>query len=378
MIITDDDRAVAKMIGDWLKKEAVPVCAEFDAKNEFPQKLYDGMVELGLNLVAVPESYGGLGLNTVAQSLIYEELGRYEPGLGSAVGVNSSACHLLNLYGNDEQKKIFFDILTGGGWAAFCLTEPGAGSDAASIATTAVEDGDDYIINGTKCFSTSAPIAGVYTVFATVDKSLGLKGITCFLVERDRPGLSIGKHEDKLGIRLSLTSDVVFQDMRIPKSHMIGNIGDGFKIAMGTLNESRICVGAIGVGLASRAMEEAASYAKTRVQFKRPIADLQAIQMMLADMAIEIEAARQLVYYTSELVDAGRPYTMFSSICKTKGSDVAMRVTTDALQVVGGYGYMKEYPMEKMFRDAKILQIYEGTNQIQRLTIARELFKATK
>jgi butyryl-CoA dehydrogenase len=376
MIITDDDRAAAKLIGDWLKKEAAPVCAEYDAKNEFPQKLYDGMVELGLNLVAVPEKFGGLELSALAQTLIYEELGRYEPGLGSAVGVNSSACHLLNLYGNDEQKKIFFDILAAGGWAAFCLTEPGAGSDAAGIATTAVEDGDDYIINGTKCFSTSAPIAGVYTVFATVDKSQGIKGITCFLVERDRPGLSIGKHEDKLGIRLSLTSDVIFQDMRIPKSHRIGAVGEGFKIAMGTLNESRICVGAVGVGLASRAMEEAAAYAKTRVQFKRPIADLQAIQMMLANMAMEIEAARQLVYHTSELVDAGLPYTMYSSMSKTKGSDVAMQVTTDALQIVGGYGYMKEYPMEKMFRDAKILQIYEGTNQIQRLTIARELLKA--
>jgi butyryl-CoA dehydrogenase len=292
--------------------------------------------------------------------------------------VNSSACHLLNLYGSEEQKKIFFDILTGGGWAAFCLTEPGAGSDASSISTTAVEDGDDYILNGTKCFSTSAPIAGVYTVFATVDKSLGFKGIACFLVERDRPGLSIGKHEDKLGIRLSLTSDVIFQDVRVPKSHLIGSVGDGFKIAMGTLNESRICVGAIGVGLAARAMEEAASYAKTRVQFKRPIADLQAIQMMLAEMAVEVESARQLVLYTSELVDAGLPYTMYSSMSKKKGSDVAMRVATDALQVVGGYGYMKEYPMEKMFRDAKILQIYEGTNQIQSLTIAKELLKMVK
>jgi butyryl-CoA dehydrogenase len=378
MIIKDEDRAVAKMIGDWLKKEAVPICAEYDAKNEFPQKLYDGMIELGLNLVAVPEKFGGLELTTVVQSLIYEELGRYEPGLGSAVGVNSSVCHLMNLYANEEQKKIFFDILTGGGWGAFCLTEPGAGSDAASISTTAVEDGDEYILNGTKCFSTSAPIAGAYTVFATVDKSLGIKGITCFLVERSRPGLSIGKHEDKLGIRLSLTSDVVFQDLRVPKSHIIGNVGDGFKIAMGTLNESRVCVGAIGVGLASRAMEEAAAYAKTRIQFKRPIADLQAIQMMLADMAVEIEAARQLVYYTSELVDAGLPYTMYSSMAKTKGSDVAMQVATDALQVVGGYGYMKEYPMEKMFRDAKILQIYEGTNQIQRLTIAKELLKMVK
>jgi butyryl-CoA dehydrogenase len=196
------------------------------------------------------------------------------------------------------------------------------------------------------------------------------------LVERDREGLSVGKHEDKMGIRLSLTSDVIFENVRVPKDHLIGGVGKGFKIAMATLDESRICVGAIGVGLASRALEEATAYATTRVQFKKPIAEFQMIQSILADIAIETEAARQLVYHTSELVDAGLPYTKYSSMSKTKGSEIAMRAASEAMQVFGGYGYIKEYPMEKMLRDARILQIYEGTSQIQRLTIARELIKA--
>lgn len=375
MIITEEQMSVAAMVGDWLKKEVAPVCAEYDVKGEFPQQFYDGMVELGLNLISAPEEFGGLGLSCLEQTLIAEQLGKYEPGLGSAVGVNASATHLMTLFANDAQKKIFFDILVNGGWAGFCLTEPGAGSDAAGLSTTAVEDGGDYVLNGTKCFITNGAIAGAYTVFATVDKTMGLKGITCFLVERDRAGISIGKHEDKMGIRLSNTTEVVFEDVRIPKDHIIGEIGQGFKIAMGTLNESRINVGAMGVGLASRALEEAIRYANTRVQFKKPISNLQMIQGMLADMAMDVESARQLVYHTAELVDARLPYTKFSSMSKCRGSDVAMKVAVDALQIFGGYGYMKEYPMEKMVRDAKIFQIYEGTNQVQRTVIAKELLK---
>lgn len=375
MIITEEQMSVAAMVGDWLKKEVAPVCAEYDVKGEFPQQFYDGMVELGLNLISAPEEFGGLGLSCLEQTLIAEQLGKYEPGLGSAVGVNASATHLMTLFANDAQKKIFFDILVNGGWAGFCLTEPGAGSDAAGLSTTAVEDGGDYVLNGTKCFITNGAIAGAYTVFATVDKTMGLTGITCFLVERDRAGISIGKHEDKMGIRLSNTTEVVFEDVRVPKDHIIGEIGQGFKIAMGTLNESRINVGAMGVGLASRALEEAIRYANTRVQFKKPISNLQMIQGMLADMAMDVESTRQLVYHTAELVDARLPYTKFSSMSKCRGSDVAMKVAVDALQIFGGYGYMKEYPMEKMVRDAKIFQIYEGTNQVQRTVIAKELLK---
>ena len=333
------------------------------------------MVELGLNIMDVPEEYGGLGLSCVDQTLIAEQIGRYEVGLGSAVGVNNSSVHLMNKFGTPEQKKIFFDVLVNGGWSGFCLTEPNAGSDASGVATTYREDGDDYVINGTKCFITNGGFAGVYVVFATLYRSMGLKGIACFLVEREREGLTIGKEEDKMGIRLSNTTEVLFEDVRIPKTHMIGKAGEGFKVAMATLNESRINVAAMGVGLAARALDEAIEYSKSRVQFGKPISKLGAVQNMIADMGMDVESSRQLVYHTAELVDAKLPFTKHSSMSKCIGSDVAMKTAVDALQVFGGYGYMKEYPMEKLVRDAKILQIYEGTNQVQRSVIAKELLK---
>lgn len=375
MIPSKENMELANLVGEWLKNEVAPVCGEYDEKNEFPEKLYEQMTELGLNIMCTPEEYGGLDLSAVAQTLIAEQLGRYEVGLGSAVGANASATHLMNQFGSPEQKKIFFDILVNGGWAAFCLTEPNAGSDAGSVATTAEETEDGYVINGTKCFITNGGIAGVYLVFASMDRSLGVKGISCFLVERDREGISIGKHENKMGIRLSNTTEVVLDHVKVPKDHLIGVQGKGYKMAMATLCESRVNVGAMGTGLAARALDEAIAYAKTRVQFKRPIADLAVIQNMLADMAMQVEASRQLVYHTAELIDAKLPFAKYSSMSKCFGGDTAMKVALDALQVLGGYGYMKEYPMEKLVRDAKILQIYEGTNQIQRVVIAKEILR---
>lgn len=375
MIPSKENMELANLVGEWLKNEVAPVCGEYDEKNEFPEKLYAQMTELGLNIMCTPEEYGGLDLSAVAQTLIAEQLGRYEVGLGSAVGANASATHLMNQFGSPEQKKIFFDILVNGGWAAFCLTEPNAGSDAGSVATTAEETEDGYVINGTKCFITNGGIAGVYLVFASMDRSLGVKGISCFLVERDREGISIGKHENKMGIRLSNTTEVVLDHVKVPKDHLIGVQGKGYKMAMATLCESRVNVGAMGTGLAARALDEAIAYAKTRVQFKRPIAELAVIQNMLADMAMQVEASRQLVYHTAELIDAKLPFAKYSSMSKCFGGDTAMKVALDALQVLGGYGYMKEYPMEKLVRDAKILQIYEGTNQIQRVVIAKEILR---
>lgn len=375
MIPSKENMELANLVGDWLKNEVAPVCGEYDEKNEFPEKLYEQMTELGLNIMCTPEEYGGLDLSAVAQTLIAEQLGRYEVGLGSAVGANASATHLMNQFGSPEQKKIFFDILVNGGWAAFCLTEPNAGSDAGSVTTTAEESEDGYVINGTKCFITNGGIAGVYLVFASMDRSLGVKGISCFLVERDREGISIGKHENKMGIRLSNTTEVVLDHVKVPKDHLIGLQGKGYKMAMATLCESRVNVGAMGTGLAARALDEAIAYAKTRVQFKRPIADLAVIQNMLADMAMQVEASRQLVYHTAELIDAKLPFAKYSSMSKCFGGDTAMKVALDALQVLGGYGYMKEYPLEKLVRDAKILQIYEGTNQIQRVVIAKEILR---
>lgn len=375
MIVKKESMELAEMIGKWFEKEVKPVCGELDEKGEFPKELYEGMAELGLNIMCVPEEYGGLGLDCVTQTLIAEQIGRYEVGLGSAVGANASATHMIINAGTELQKKIWFDALVNGGWSAFALTEADAGSNASAIKTTFKEDGDDYVINGAKCFITNGGIADVYVVMATIDKKLAGKGIACFLVERSREGISIGKHENKMEIRLSNTTEVVFNEVRVPKDHMIAGPGAGYKLALKTLNESRINVGAMGVGLASRALDEAVEYAKVRQQFGKPIANLQAIQMIIADIAMQTEAARQLVYHTAELVDAKMPYSKYASMSKCMGGDIAMKVSIDALQVLGGFGYMKEYPLEKLVRDAKILQIYEGTNQIQRMIIAGEVLR---
>ena len=259
--------------------------------------------------------------------------------------------------------------------AAFCLTEPNAGSDSASIRTTATLQGEEYVLNGTKCFITNGGIAGVYTVFASTDLQKGLKGISAFYVERDRIGVKIGKHEDKMGIRLSNTTEVVFDDCRIPKDHLIGEEGKGFIYAMKTLDTSRPFVGALGVGLAQRAIDEAIEYGKERKQFGKSVLTNQGLQFMLAEMQIKVESARQLIYYTAERMDNNEDYTIFSAMSKVAGSDCAMEVSTNALQLFGGYGYMKEYPIEKMMRDAKILQIYEGTNQIQKMIISNIMLK---
>ncbi len=260
MIIREENMEVANLVRDWLENEVKPVCAEFDEKGEFPEELYKGMTEIGLNTMAVPEEYGGLGLDAVTQTLIAEQMGRYEVGLGSAVGANASAVHLIVNGGSELQKQIFFGALVDGGWSAFALTEPDAGSNAAAIRTSYVEDGDDYVINGTKCFITNGGIASVYVVMATIDMKLGGKGIACFLIERDREGVSVGKHENKMGIRLSNTTEVVFTDVRIPKDHMIAGPGEGYRLALKTLMESRVNVGAMGVGLSARAVDEAIEY----------------------------------------------------------------------------------------------------------------------
>ncbi|WP_329887337.1 acyl-CoA dehydrogenase family protein [Pseudoramibacter sp. HA2172] len=375
MIPTQEQMDVANAVRDYLETEVKSVAADYDASGEIPTQLYDGMAEMGLNIMCVPEEAGGLGLSSVTQTLIAEQMGRYEVGLGSAVGANASATHLINNAASAEQKEIFYGGLTAGGWAAFALTEADSGSDASSISTTVEADGDELIINGSKCFITNGGIASVYVVMATADKSLGGKGIGCYLVEREREGIKIGKEEDKMGIRLSNTTEVIFDNVRIPKDHEIAGPGKGFKIALSTLTESRVNVGAMGVGLAARALDEAVAYAKVRKQFGKPIGKLQAIGFMLADIATQVEAGRQLALHTAELIDAGKPFMAAASMTKCFGSDTAMQCTIDALQVLGGYGYMREYPMEKMVRDAKILQIYEGTNQIQRVIIGNQLLR---
>jgi butyryl-CoA dehydrogenase len=372
---TEEQKSLQKLVREFTSKEITPVAKKYDHEGEFPWDLFNKVVDMGLHCMPAPEEYGGPGLDAVTCAILAEELAKGDAGFATTVAANGLASYPVLLAGNDTQKKLFFDILMQGKLAAFCLTEPNAGSDAGSVATTARREGEEYVLNGTKCFITNGGVASVYTVFATVDKGKGLKGLTAFLVERDRPGLSIGQEEDKMGIRSSNTTEVIFQDVRIPVANLLGKEGDGFKIAMQTLDISRPVVGALGVGLGQAAINYAVKYAKERIQFNKPIATFQAIQFMLADMAIAVESARWLVYRAAFLKDAGLPFTFESAMAKALGGDVAMRVSTDAVQIMGGYGYSREYPVEKLMRDAKILQIFEGTNQVQRMVIAGQLLK---
>ena len=372
---TDEQKDLQKLVREFTIKEVMPVAKRYDHEGEFPWDLFNKVVEMGLHCMPAPEEYDGPGLDTLTCAILTEELAKGDVGFATTVAANGLAAYPVLLAGNDAQRKRFFDILMKGKLAAFCLTEPNAGSDAGSVATSARREGEEYVLNGTKCFITNGGVASVYTVFATVDRSKGLKGLSAFIVERDRPGVSIGQEEDKMGIRSSNTTEVILQDVRIPATNLLGKEGDGFKIAMQTLDISRPVVGALGVGLGQAALDHAVKYAKERVQFGKPIGTFQAIQIMLADMAIAVESARWLVYRAAFLKDAGLPFTMEAAMAKTLGGDIAMKVSTDAVQILGGYGFSREYPVEKLMRDAKILQIFEGTNQIQRLVIAGQLLK---
>jgi alkylation response protein AidB-like acyl-CoA dehydrogenase len=284
------------------------------------------------------------------------------------------ASYPVILMGTDEQKKKYFDVINSGKLAAFALTEPGAGSDAGAVATTATKDGDDYyILNGTKCFITNGGIADIFVIFANARKSAGIRGLTAFIVEKGTPGFSTGKEEDKMGIRASNTCELILDNVRVPIANRLGREGEGFKIAMKTLDAARPLVGSVSVGIAQAAFEAAVKYSKEREQFGKPIASFQLVQAMIADMAMAIETARLMVQKACWLKDQGLPFAKEAAMAKCYAADVAMKVTTDAVQVLGGYGYIKEYPTEKYMRDAKIMQIYEGTNQIQRLVIANQI-----
>lgn len=374
-ILTEDQISLRDMIKDFMEKEVAPYTAAYDASGEFPLELYEKAFELGLHVLTLPEEHGGGGLDYLTAAILHEEIARVDAGFLVSLSSAELAYKSIYVAATEEQKKQFADIVVPGKFASFALTEPGAGSDAAAVRTTAVKEGDEYVLNGTKCFITSAEYASVYVVFATTDKSKGVKGLSAFMVERDVPGLSTGKHEDKMGIRLSNTCDLILEDVRIPAENLIGKEGDGFKIAMQTLDLSRPFVAAAAVGICQRALDEAVKYAKERIQFGKPIANLQAIQFMLADMHMQTEAARQTVVYAMECIIQGQPYSLASAVCKTVASDAAVKVTQDAVQVLGGYGYSKEYPVEKLYRDAKIFQIFEGTNQVQRVVVANSLLR---
>jgi butyryl-CoA dehydrogenase len=375
MILDEETRDLVQLVRDFVDKEVIPTVGEYEKNDEFPWPLLEKACQMGLNTLCTPVEYGGPGLPNVQPFAIAEEIARGDIGVGTTRIANCLAAYPVLIAGTPEQQKLWFETINEKGFAAFCLTEPNAGSDAGSVQTTAVEDGDDFIINGTKSFISNGPIAGIYTVLASTKKAAGVMGLTAFIVERDREGVSIGKEEDKMGMRLSCTSEVIFDNVRIPKDHMLGKKNRGFKYIMETLDHSRAGVGAFGVGIAQRVVEEATKYAKQRRQFGQPVSNFQSVQNMLADMEIKIQCARQMYLHAATLMDEGKSFTMESAIAKTFGTDTGMECAVNGVQVMGGYGYMKDYVMEKLMRDAKILQIYEGTNQIQRGVIASGVIK---
>jgi butyryl-CoA dehydrogenase len=359
------------------KEKIAPVAAHYDETEEFAWPIMKILAESDLFGVYIPEQYGGLGGGITEMCLVTEELSRACGGIALGFAGTGLGTFPILLYGSEEQKKKYLpDIAKGKKLAAFCITEAEAGSDAGSIKTTAKKDGDHYILNGTKQWITNAGEAEVYTVIAITDKNKGARGASAFIVEKGTKGVEFGQKEKKLGIRASATREVIFTDCRIPKENLISKEGMGFIVAMKTFDSSRPGVAAQAVGIAQGAFDHAVEYARKRVQFGQPISSFQAIQHMLANMATEIEAARALVYATARMVDAGKmDVAKESAMCKLYAGDMAMRVTTDAVQILGGYGYMREYPVEKYMRDAKITQIYEGTNQIQRNVIALHVIK---
>ena len=354
-----------------------PVSQKYDEEGIFPWDIVEVMRQSDLFAILVGEEYGGISGKVMDLAIVTEELCAVDMGISLAFGATGLGMYPILIAGSEEQKqKYLSQIAAGEKLAAFALTEANAGSDAGAIETTARKEGDHYILNGTKQWITNGGEAEIYCVFAMTDKTRGARGCSCFIVEKGTPGFNFGKKENKMGIRASATRELIFEDCIVPAENLIGREGMGFIIAMKVFDKSRPMVGAQAVGVARGAFETAITYSKQRQQFGKPISSFQAIQFMLADMATEIEAARALVYQTARLIDSGaKDYSKESAMCKYFASDVAMKVTTDAVQVLGGYGYMKEYPVEKMMRDAKILQIYEGTNQIQRGIVASALLK---
>ena len=374
-ICTEETQELIDAVREFCDNEVKEQSKEYDRTGEWPQKIYDKAMEMQLHTLDIPEEYGGLGLDKLSVAAILEEMAKADAGFAVTLSVNNIGLKSVFLAGTEVQKKKFCDTIISGKFTGFALTEPQAGSDAGAGRTTAKKDGDSYILNGRKCFITNGGVAGIYIVTAMTDRSKGVKGMSAFLVEDGTPGFTYGKHEDKMGIRGSQTCDLVFDDCRIPAENLLGKEGEGFKIAMQTLDVSRAFIGCIAVGIAQRAMEEAIAYGKSRIQFGKPIVSNQVIAFKLADMEIQIETARQMVAHACTLMDMGLPYAKESAIAKAYGGDAAMKVTTEAVQIFGGYGYSREYPIEKLLRDAKIFQIVEGTNEIQRVVIANHLLK---
>ncbi|MBK5481793.1 acyl-CoA dehydrogenase family protein [Peribacillus sp. TH16] len=372
--LTDDQQAIVSMARDVVNAEIIPLAREFDEREAFPVEIMDKLRECGLFNLSIPEEYGGPGIDKLSHALIVEEIARGCAGIATSLEANSLSSYPILVGGDESLKQKYLKRLTEEGqYASFALTEPGAGSDVSGMSSTIVRKDGGYILNGEKCFITNASYAHFYVVLAKQTLEYGKNSFTALVVERDSEGITVGEKEKKMGLRASNTASVIFDDVFVPLENRIGEEGKGFKIFMKALSFARPMVGAQAVGIAQGAYESALNYAKERKQFKKPIANFQSIQFMLADMAMTIEASRLLVHKSVFLLEQGTPSAKHASFAKCFAADTAMKVAEDAVQIHGGYGFIREYPVEKYFRDAKIMQIYEGTNQIQRVVIAKEI-----
>ncbi|OBR92869.1 MULTISPECIES: acyl-CoA dehydrogenase family protein [Clostridium] len=378
LLYTKEQKELIALVKEMAENEIKPHVQELDEKGECPRELFKYAFDMGLHMLEIPEEYGGTGLSYETTAMIFEELAKVDAGYAITLVTTFVALRNVILSGTKEQGKYFADIIGKGNFAGFALTEPNAGSDPAGMRGTAVKDGDEYILNATKTFITNGALASVFVGIFKTNPEAGNKGISAFIIDGNTPGITIGKHEDKMGLRLSNTTDVTFENVRVPASNMLGEEGSGFKLALNSLNLSRAFVATLAVGIMQRALDESVKYAKERKQFGKPIIKFQMVQQMLADMAIKVEASRALVNNTMKLMDNGNLVRKEGAITKAFVSDCAQEVTSNAVQIFGGYGYSKEYPVEKLMRDCKVFQIFEGANQIQRMTIAGALEKEYK
>ena len=376
-ILTEEQYSLRKVLRDFAKKEIAPHAAEYDRTEQFPWQNIEKMAGLGIMGLPVPEQYGGAQADMLSYMIAVEEISKACAATGAILTVHTSLGTMpVLLFGTEEQKQRYIpDLASGRRLGAFALTEPSAGSDMASIACSAESKGDSYVINGTKCFIINGGVADIYTVFAKTRKDAGAKGISAFIVEKDTPGFTAGRRDGKMGIRGACTAELIFENCVIPRANLLGAEGEGFAIAARVLDGSRIGIAAQSVGISQAAYEEALHYASMREQFNMPVSSFQGVSFMLADMAIQIEAARLMVHHAAQRQDAGLPYGTEASMAKTFASDTAVKVTVDAVQIMGGYAYLRDYPVERLMRDAKITQIYEGTNQIQRMLIAGNILE---
>jgi len=374
---TEEQEDIRALVREFAEKTVGPKAAEMDRNERMDPEILEQMGEMGLMGIGIEEEYGGLGMGMMEKSIVVEELAKKDAATAEIISVHNMAYTAIQKHGSDYLKQKYLTKAAEGGIAAFALTEASAGSDASAIRTTAVEDGDDFIINGSKCFiSNMGPTEGDYvTILAITDPDLGARGFTCFVIDRDTPGFTLGKREEKMGIRAADVSELIFQDCRVPKEQMLGERGKGFKYFMEALDGGRIGMASQALGLAEEALRLSVEYSKSRIQFGKPIAKLQGLQWYMADMATKIEAARALIYEAAADMDRGENVTKIAAIAKYYASEMCVEVVNKALQIHSGYGYMRDYPIEKMYRDARIIPIYEGTSEVQKLIISREVMK---